>query len=325
MARPGVTREQVHQAADEIAAEGQNPTVMSVRTRLGGGSPNNITPWLGEWREAHERTKAEILPQLPEGVEGAMRQVWALAWKAAQAQLEGERDALATARKDIERERAEMLTEIGRLDGELDEAKTKLHDAAVDLASERRDHDQTRTEVREARALSEERSRRIDEQTAELREVRAERDAAVANVARLDADNAHLRTDLERAREAGTKLRHELNSTTGERDRLRAELQRVSAEQEQLRINLDRLSGEVDRERENAKQAKAAVDLGGKKIQALDRELAEERQVRTMAERALAELQVETATLKERAAHAEQLQAVLDRLQAPADVTPIRK
>jgi len=101
--------------------------------------------------------------------------------------------------------------------------------------------------------------------------------------------------------------------------------QRLSAEQEQLRVNLARLSTEVDRERENAKQAKAAIDVGGKKIQALDRELAEERQARTMAERALGELQVETATMKERAAHAEQLQAVLDRLQAPADVTPIRK
>ena len=325
MARPGVTREQVHQAADEIAAEGQNPTVMSVRNRIGGGTPNNITRWLSEWRDAHERTKAEVLPQLPEGVEGAMRQVWALAWKAAQAQLEGEREALASARKDIERERAEMLTEIERLDGELDEARAQIQSGAVDLASERRDHDQTRTEVREARTLSEERSRRIDEQTAELREVRAERDASVASAARLDADITHLRTDLERAREAGTKIRHELNSTTGERDQLRAELQRVSAEQEQLRVNHARLSAEVDRERESTKQAKAALDLGGKKIQALDREVAEERQARTMAERALAELQVEAATLKERAAHAEQLQAVLDRLQAPADVTPLRR
>ena len=325
MARPGVTREQVHQVADEIAAEGQNPTVMSVRNRLGGGSPNNITPWLGAWREAHERTKTEVLPQLPEGVEGAMRQVWSIAWKAAQAQFEGERDALATARKDIEHERAEMLTEISRLDGELDEATTKLHAAAVDLASERRDHDQTKAAVREAKALADERNRHIEQQTAELREVRAERDTVVANVARLDADNTHLRTDLERAREAGMKLRQELNSTAGERDRLRGELQRVSAEQEQLRVNLARLSTEVDRERENAKQAKAAIDLGGKKIQALDRELAEERQARTMAERALGELQVEAATLKERAAHAEQLQTVLDRLQAPAGVTPIRK
>jgi len=325
MARPGVTREQVHQVADEIAAEGQNPTVMSVRNRLGGGSPNNITPWLGAWREAHERTKTEVLPQLPEGVEGAMRQVWSIAWKAAQAQFEGERDALATARKDIEHERAEMLTEISRLDGELDEATTKLHAAAVDLASERRDHDQTKAAVREAKALADERHRHIEQQAAELREVRAERDAAVASAARLDADNAHLRTDLERAREASTKIRHELNSTTGERDRLRAELQRLSAEQEPLRADFARLSAEVDHERENAKQAKAAIDLGGKKIQVLDRELAEERQARAVAEGALAELQIETATLKERAAHAEQLQAVLDRLQAPADVTPLRR
>ena len=41
MPRVGVTREQVFEAAEGLLREGQNPTVMAVRTRLGGGSPVN--------------------------------------------------------------------------------------------------------------------------------------------------------------------------------------------------------------------------------------------------------------------------------------------
>jgi len=44
MARAGVTREQVFETADALVREGQNPTVVAVRTRLGGGSPTPSTP-----------------------------------------------------------------------------------------------------------------------------------------------------------------------------------------------------------------------------------------------------------------------------------------
>ena len=48
-----------------------------------------------------------------------MRQVWGTAWQEAQSQLEGGREALSTARKEIEKEREAMLGEISRMDGEL--------------------------------------------------------------------------------------------------------------------------------------------------------------------------------------------------------------
>ena len=56
--------------------EGATPTVMAVRKRLGGGSPNNIAKWLGEWKAQNETTRVEALPPLPEPVEAATRQVW---------------------------------------------------------------------------------------------------------------------------------------------------------------------------------------------------------------------------------------------------------
>lgn len=65
MARPGVTREHVFAAADALVQEGQSPTVVAVRTRLGGGSPNTITPLLAEWGGVQDNAATQALPALP--------------------------------------------------------------------------------------------------------------------------------------------------------------------------------------------------------------------------------------------------------------------
>jgi transketolase len=116
MARTGVTREQVFETAEALLREGQNPTVVAVRTRLGGGSPNTITPLLAEWKALNETQQAQAMPAPPQPVQTVMRQVWGTAWQQAQAQLEGEREALGAARKEIAKEREAMLAEITRMD-----------------------------------------------------------------------------------------------------------------------------------------------------------------------------------------------------------------
>jgi chromosome segregation ATPase len=300
MARPGVTREQVYGAADALVLEGQAPTVVAVRTKLGGGSPNTITPYLAEWKEAHETKRADTLPPLPEPVEGAMRQVWGSAWKGAQEQLEGEREALVTARKDIEKERAEMLAEISRLDTALEQAQGETRKTAEDLESERRAHDQTKAEVREARAVAAERDKRIEDQTRELAEVRRQLSDASGKASRLEAGVAHARQDLETARASARQEADTRAEAVRERDRALSDNERLLAELEAVR--------------ETAKQAKTALDLSGKKVQKLEASIEEEREARAAAERALSELRVEAATLTERAAHVDELRAMLEQL-----------
>ncbi len=146
-----------------------------------------------------------------------MRQVWGSACKGAQNQLESEREALSAARKEIERERAEMLAEISRLDGELDAARTGTQERDQALDEARRSHEETRAERREARVLVEERSRRIDEQAADLQEARRHSSEALAQSKRLEADLAHLNQELGEAKQradqeakARTKLAGEL-------------------------------------------------------------------------------------------------------------------
>lgn len=178
MARTGVTREQVFETADALIREGQTPTVLSVRTRLGGGSPNTITPLLAEWRTLHEQKQAASLPPVPEPVEVVLRQVWGAAWQQAQSLLTDEREALAAARKAVEQERAEMLTEIGRLDEEIEAAKEDARQMREILETERRTHEQTRSDAREARAVAQERGERIAAQDAAVADLRCQLDTA---------------------------------------------------------------------------------------------------------------------------------------------------
>jgi hypothetical protein len=196
MARAGVTREQVFETADALVNEGQSPTVVSVRTRLGGGSPNTIAPLLSEWKALNETRQAAGLPPVPEPVEAVLRQVWGVAWKEAQGQLETERAALGKLREEVAKERAEMLAEIGRLDGELEAAREDARQGREALEAERHSHEQTKSDARRAQAVADERDKRIAALEAELR---GEREARAAADQALTALRVEAATFAERA------------------------------------------------------------------------------------------------------------------------------
>jgi chromosome segregation ATPase len=276
MARTGLTRDQVHEAAESLLLEGQTPTVVGIRTRLGGGSLSNITKWLAEWKAEQEIKRADALPPMPSSVEGAMRQVWGAAWKETQTQIEAERGALAHRRKESERERTEMLAEINRLDGELEAAKTEIQQVHEALDAERHEHESTRADVKEARAIASERKARIEQQAAELQEAQRQAAEATAQAGRAQA-------------------------LVAERDRALADKERLAAD--------------LKREQETARQAKAAIDAGACKIRKLEEALEEERTARTEGERKLADLRVEVARLTERAARTDELRALVETLQ----------
>jgi septal ring factor EnvC (AmiA/AmiB activator) len=130
MGRVGITKEQVFDAADALANEGIQPTVKEVRKRI-GGSYSTITPHLSAWKEAHAGRGVSDVPDVPDTVTAAMRQVWALAWKAAQADTQSERDGLSAARREMDKERAEMTHEID----ELEQKVSTTEDARAELAS----------------------------------------------------------------------------------------------------------------------------------------------------------------------------------------------
>lgn len=135
MSRPGVTREQVFAAATALSEEGIQPSVKLVRDRI-GGSFSTITPHLAAWKEERGGRGAPAIPDMPENVTAAVRQVWAAAWSAGQQAIQAEREGLAALRKEMEQERDELAHEITELEAKIDAALTERDTLATKLNEE---------------------------------------------------------------------------------------------------------------------------------------------------------------------------------------------
>ena len=118
MARTGITKEGVFEAIEALREDNHPVTVSSVRDQLGSGSYSTISTHLAAWREANDKSKSSDHPDMPENVNKAFRQVWAMAWKEAQSTIQAEREALALARQQMEQDRKDMAGEISRLEVE---------------------------------------------------------------------------------------------------------------------------------------------------------------------------------------------------------------
>ncbi|KAG1540007.1 hypothetical protein G6F50_014423 [Rhizopus delemar] len=67
----GISELDVHQAADDIIAAGERPTVERIRAHLGTGSPNTVTRWLETWWQTvgfrlRQRAIEAAVPGIPE-------------------------------------------------------------------------------------------------------------------------------------------------------------------------------------------------------------------------------------------------------------------
>ena len=121
MGRPGITQEQVFAAADELHQSGITPTLALVRERT-GGSNGTVLRHLGDWKRQRAESQVPDVPEMPGPVAAAARAFWASAWNAGQSAIQSERDALASARREVDQERTELLAEISDLEAKVEEA-----------------------------------------------------------------------------------------------------------------------------------------------------------------------------------------------------------
>ncbi len=122
MARQGISKNQVHEAAAALRDEGIAPTVQAVRDRIGSGSFSTISGHLAEWKAENIAQGPADIPPMPDKVQGAFQQIWATAARSGQEAVETERQALEAMRREMDKERAEMGAEIRHLESALEEA-----------------------------------------------------------------------------------------------------------------------------------------------------------------------------------------------------------
>ena len=137
MARKGITYDQVANAAQAIAARGQEPTISAIRVELNNeGSYSTISQHLNRWRaeSADKVDTAALPPDVETAAMEAITKVWNIAHKNATKEVAAVRQEAADEKKALQKELEEARTEIDQLEAiktQLDEqCHTEAHRAA---------------------------------------------------------------------------------------------------------------------------------------------------------------------------------------------------
>ena len=190
MARPPkLAPEQIRQTIQELAAEGAELSITAVRERLGTGSYSTIGAVLNDWRRQQAQAARVAVPEPPETLSHLVKNLWAEAWKSADAAHEPEREKFARERAEHEKARQEMAAEIRRLEEELERVVAEGETCRATLR--KREEELEATHVEQAQAT----------QTAALLQAEVERLLAEGQKA---VEN--LTAWVERATKAETKL-----------------------------------------------------------------------------------------------------------------------
>ena len=125
-------KEKIIAAAEKLEAQGVNPTQVTVREALGGGSFATIGPVLKEWKESKKENHALTEIQVPEAIIERLEQLQGAVWQAAvdeaERRLVVEREALKVAQAQALAEVVEQRESVAALETEAEMFKAKIAD-----------------------------------------------------------------------------------------------------------------------------------------------------------------------------------------------------
>ncbi|MGJ7511299.1 DNA-binding protein [Variovorax sp. GT1P44] len=292
----GVQEAQVWEAADTLLQEGLRPTIERVRQKIGSGSPNTVSPMLERWfstlgKRLEGRSGIVVEGEgekLPLAIVQAAHQFWEVARR--------EADQVQVQRSEADRRELELQREaLAHKESELTQREASFEQARVAL-------DEALASSRQAVAAME-------------AQMHAQQQESARQLADAEAEVRRLRKALEEAIASKEALREKSAMELGaaHRDAKEAEQRHVAHER--------RLLADVDRERVAARQAAAdlakeqkssaaSLEAARSAQEAANQALQAERTAHGDAvatwSRKQQEIQVELATLRERAAGAEQ-------------------
>jgi len=115
MGRPGVTYNDVAMAAEQLASQGRNPTIESVRAAIGSGSTATIGPYLRAWRNKQDASRQVAMKEnLPEELISVVKGLWERVFVDAEAKFETERIEIRQALAECEQKLSLLQSEYNR-------------------------------------------------------------------------------------------------------------------------------------------------------------------------------------------------------------------
>lgn len=183
MARALVTQEAVAEAAAQLLASGEEPTIIAVQARIGGGSFSTVKKHLDAWKEAQAAQPAPVAvpPAVQERADAFGRAVWQAALalaeqQIAQARAEAERQVAQARAAEAEAERviAQLEAEADRHVRQLEEAQQERDAARAARAAALQAEQLAQVRLEEQRVYIADLQRQVAAQAAELAQARAD-------------------------------------------------------------------------------------------------------------------------------------------------------
>jgi chromosome segregation ATPase len=276
MGRPGVIYQDVAMAAEQLAAQGRNPTIESVRAFLGTGSTATVGPYLRAWRNKQDASRQLALKEkLPEELIAVIKGLWERVFIEAEARFETER--LETRQSLIEHQQqlAAIQTDYNRAQ----QKSAVVIEEKLAIINEKLSLEQTVSEQ----------AQRIDEILAEKDVMAIQLPIQTMRIEELHQLHAQVQKNLEHYREASLEQRRiDQQSHNQQRQQLEQTIQQLRHEsaqlQHQLAIAQQQLASEqkeTDRQVDIIKKQEEKIEASNKMLTETKEELL--RQIHTSA------------------------------------------
>jgi len=247
MPRPGITYEQVAQAASILVEQGNKPTIQRIRDELGTGSPNTIHRYLRDWKAAQAPTQRAVI-QLPDALIRAVADEIERQVSIARAEVEAQAqesqqtaDMLAEMGEELEAQTEQLLSQVNHLESERDDvtderdtAQAELERLRKTLNEERLDAEKTRESLAQAQA----RIKLLSEQRDEYYQTSMDAQRKLQAIERLQRATERAKTAAE-AKQAAAE-----HNAMDQREALKAERQARKLDADAVRKEIAQLRNE---------------------------------------------------------------------------------
>lgn len=258
-------KEKIIAAAENLEAQGVNPTQVTVREALGGGSFATIGPVLKEWKESKKEDRALTEVQVPETITERLEQLQGAVWQAAvgeaERRLTAEREALQQAQERAAVDVAEQMESVVALESEAEKHLARIEALETDLEARSTQVDHLRAELSEVKESASNDAHTASEAMA--RET-SHREAAEARAERAEALHREAieqgRTDL-----AALKNEHNTDMAAVKREASEAVKKAENLAQEQAR--------RAEKAEKDAQQRSAGEQACQSRLEAAQREI----------------------------------------------------
>lgn len=251
MSRPGITYHDVANAAQQLSAQGKNPTIENIRLLTGTGSSTTIAQHLKEWKNRQDHTRLLCLKEkLPEEIVLAMKGLWERVINQAE-------DKVSAIKQDLEHTLIEFKDRNKKLQEENARWQQQCHQLKQEkegLASDKLVLEQVIRQLEDEKIAltitNENKIQKLQDKQNHIDELHRQNQQVQANLEHYRAASLEQRmTDKERYEQQQTqleqtiqKMHHALAQVQQERLAFQQQSQQTIFENDSLKIQLDKLN-----------------------------------------------------------------------------------